>query len=420
MRKPRAEQVTGRLLVGLDLLAFALLAVAITRPLGPGWRLWLAAAAFLACWWLIRRNPVRRAPMAVRGDGWRGGAATVLLLACYVLLLLTSDAAMWLAFPMMLLQMHVLGPARGGAAVAVTTLLTIWVGVVLRGATGPGSVLGPVIGALVAVTTVLGLESFDRALRDRQRALDELRTAQQQLAEAERDRLRAEERERLARDIHDTLAQDFAAIELHLRRAGTLMRADDPAMPAISAAQQATLDGLAQARSFVAGQSGQRPEETLPAVLRRVAARAGTDTGHRTQVDVHTTGTEQPLPAAVTTALIRLTQSALSNVTRHARATHAVLTLSWEPDRVLLDVVDDGIGFDPHRLDTDRDSRRPDGAASDGAEPQAAVGGGFGLVAMRARVDELGGTMGIESGPGEGTAIAIALPLNPPAPGATR
>lgn len=87
-----------------------------------------------------------------------------------------------------------------------------------------------------------------------------------------------------------------------------------------------------------------------------------------------------------------MTQSALSNVVRHADATSAAVTLTWEPDRVLLDIVDDGRGFDPDgHTDT--------------------TGGGFGLPSMRSRVRDLGGTFGFESQPGEGTAIAITLPL---------
>lgn len=97
------------------------------------------------------------------------------------------------------------------------------------------------------------------------------------------------------------------------------------------------------------------------------------------------------MPAELTTALVRIVQSALSNVVRHADATDALLTLTWQPDRLLLDLTDDGTGFDV----------------------DAALGsdGGFGLAGIDARVRELGGTLGIDSAPGEGTALAIGIPL---------
>lgn len=399
MRELSSEQVTTRLLLGLDLLALALLVMAVTRPLPPFWPGWLAAAAFAASWVVTRRStPLVDVPMEARGAWWPGGALMLVLLGCYVWLLFASASAMWLAFPLMVLQMHVLGPARGAVAVTVTTVAATGPGAILHGATGIGYVLGPVVGALVAVATVTGLESLTRVVQDRQRALDDLRAARQQVADAEREWLRADERERLARDIHDTLAQDFAAIDLHLRRVASLEPADSAARAAIMAAQRATSDGLAQARRFIAGRPDEVPGDSLLAALRRAAARTVADSDDRTRVEVRSTGQERPLPAPITTTLIRLAQSALSNVVRHADATEAVVTLTWEPDRVLLDVVDDGIGF------------VPDLALS----PGATVGGtGFGLSAMRARVAELKGTVGIESAPGEGTAIAVILPTGP-------
>ncbi len=110
------------------------------------------------------------------------------------------------------------------------------------------------------------------------------------------------------------------------------------------------------------------------------------------------TGGPTPLPTAYEVALLRVAQSALSNTARHARARHVEVTLDRADDAVVLDVVDDGTGFDPAGLPADL----PDPAA-----------GGFGLAAMRARLRELGGTLTIESAPGEGTALSARLPLAP-------
>ncbi|HOC12987.1 MAG TPA: histidine kinase [Propionicimonas sp.] len=385
-----SERVTAHLLVGLDLLAALLLVVAVASPSGAAWTVWAAGAVF-AFGWLVVRLSVRvlGEPMEARGGWWPGGAAASGLLAAYCLVLLTSESGMWLAFPVMLLQLHLLGPRHGVVAVTLTTVAAVVLGAVVRGQVALGFVLGPVIGAFFAVAAVVGLESLARLVVQRQRALHELEDAQQRLLDAERERLRAEERANLARDIHDTLAQDFAAIDLHLRRTAALMGTDSPAAPAVALARQATAEGLAQARRFIAGEPGHRQDATMGAI-QHAAERAQADSGGRTKVAVRSMGTEPVLSAELSTEILRMTQSALANVVQHAAAANASVSLTWEPDRVLLDITDDGRGFNP-----------------DGEE---AVGG-FGLPALRARVRELGGTVGVESEPGEGTAIAISLPL---------
>jgi signal transduction histidine kinase len=121
---------------------------------------------------------------------------------------------------------------------------------------------------------------------------------------------------------------------------------------------------------------------------------------HRIPVQVATTGEEWPLPAAAEFVLLRTGQEALANVAKHAQATRVGLTLSYMEHEVVLDVRDDGAGFDVSRL---------------GAEPTA-DGHGFGLVAMRQRVEGLCGTLQVESEPGMGTAISVCVPLSAPAP----
>ena len=121
----------------------------------------------------------------------------------------------------MLLQMHVLGPHRGVLAVVGTTVVAVGAGLLGRTGTDSaiGFVLGPVIGAAVAVVVMLGLEALARESEERRRTVEELTEVREHLAEAERDAAVAGERERLAREIHDTLAQGYSAIELLLRAA---------------------------------------------------------------------------------------------------------------------------------------------------------------------------------------------------------
>ena len=109
-----------------------------------------------------------------------------------------------------------------------------------------------------------------------------------------------------------------------------------------------------------------------------------------------TTGTVRPLPPAAEVALLRTAQEALANVARHALATRVVLTLSYLDHEVALDVGDDGRGFDP--------------AAVRAVRPEA---GGFGLVAMRQRIEALFGALRVESTPGGGTTISARVPDAP-------
>ncbi|MEU2185229.1 sensor histidine kinase, partial [Streptomyces thermolilacinus] len=120
--------------------------------------------------------------------------------------------------------------------------------------------------------------------------------------------------------------------------------------------------------------------------------------GRGPRVRFSLSGTPVPLPTPYEVALLRIAQSALANTVRHAAARRAEVTLTFMDASVTLDVVDDGCGFDP-------------------AVCVPSADGGFGLPAMRARADSLGGTFAVESAPGQGTAVAVTLPL-PLAPGA--
>jgi signal transduction histidine kinase len=108
---------------------------------------------------------------------------------------------------------------------------------------------------------------------------------------------------------------------------------------------------------------------------------------------VTTTGTARPLAADTEDALPRTAQEALANVAKHAQATQVGVTLSYLQDEVALDVLDDGRGFVPASSPPRPDHR-----------------GGFGLIAMRQRIEKLAGTLQIETGPGSGTGISAHIP----------
>lgn len=319
-------------------------------------------------------------------------------IAWLVLLALTPDAV-WLAFPLFFVQLHLLPLRPGLAAVGVTTVLAIAGFAGHQHALTPAAVIGPVIGAAVAVATVLGYQALYRESEHRRRLIEQLTATRGELAAAERAAGVLAERERLAREIHDTLAQGLSSIQLLLRAAERSLPVRPEAAAAHVAQARATAqDNLAEARRFVRalappGLAGHSLPDALERLCVSTGARAGLDVRFRLS------GDPVPVPTPQEAAMLRIAQSALANTVAHAGATRATLTLSYMDNSIALDAVDDGGGFDPAAVTA---QAAGDGDSSDG---------GFGLTAMRARASELGGTVSIESAPGHGTALTVSFPL---------
>jgi signal transduction histidine kinase len=130
----------------------------------------------------------------------------------------------------------------------------------------------------------------------------------------------------------------------------------------------------------------------LPEVLTHLAEQWARD--HHVAASIAITGAACPLRPEIEVVLLRATQEALTNIGKHAHASTVAITLSYMEDEIALDVQDDGCGFDLAALPT---------------SPQTTSG--FGLQALRARVEQAGGTLSVESTPGEGATIAVALPV---------
>ncbi|MGW7197129.1 sensor histidine kinase [Streptomyces chryseus] len=324
---------------------------------------------------------VDRSPRAAAG--W----LAALGLAWLILLALSPDG-LWAAFPLYFLQLHLLPVRRALTAVAATASAAIAGFVLHAQAVSPGTFIGPLLGAAVAVATVLGYQALYRESERRRELIDELLATREDLAAAERTAGTLAERERLAREIHDTLAQGLSSIQLLLRAAERALPAGDPVAGHVRQAREAAQDNLAEARRFVRALTPPGLEHgSLAAALERLCAATP---GPAVRFGV--SGTPVKLPTPYEVALLRVAQSALANTVRHAAATRAEITLSFMETSVALDVVDDGTGFDPRA-------------------PRPRPGGGFGLPAMRSRARSLGGTLSVESAPGQGTAVAITLPL---------
>ncbi|GAA1512778.1 sensor histidine kinase [Kribbella lupini] len=230
----------------------------------------------------------------------------------------------------------------------------------------------------------LALAELGEANRRLEASLAENAELHDRLVAQAREAGMLDERQRMAREIHDTLAQGLTGIITQLQAAEHA--ADQPAgwRRHVEAATGLARESLSEARRSV---HALRPEalevarlgEALATVAERWSALQGVP------VQVTTTGTPRPLSAEAEAALLRTAQEALANVAKHAGADRVGVTLSYLDEQVALDIRDNGRGFAP------------------------GAGGGFGLVGMRERAEALAGSLQIESEPG-GTAISVSLP----------
>ncbi|WP_333736579.1 sensor histidine kinase [Streptomyces sp. IBSBF 2806] len=236
--------------------------------------------------------------------------------------------------------------------------------------------------------TITELEHTNTAL---QLALDENAALHAQLLLQAREAGVADERRRLAAEIHDTIAQGLTGIIAQLQVVANAPDLD-VARTHLERASDLARHSLGEARRSVHNLAPVALEhDGLPEALKKTVAEWGERTGVRAEFTV--TGTAEQLHDEVAATLLRLAQEALSNAARHARASRVGVTLSFLGDEVLLDIRDDGRGFDPRAV---RRRTRT---------------GGFGLDGMRARAERVAGALTVESAPGQGTALSAHVPL---------
>jgi signal transduction histidine kinase len=212
--------------------------------------------------------------------------------------------------------------------------------------------------------------------------IDQLEATRAELAAAQHEAGRLAERQRLAADIHDTLAQGFTSILMLIQAAQADLGGSHPvASGQLDLAERTARDNLAEARALVADLSPARLDgSTLLDALRRLSR-------EHEEASFDVSGAPRPLPVATEVVLLRVCQEALANVRKHANARSAGVLLGYHQDAVRLEVRDDGAGFDPDH-----------------------VTGGYGLRGMRTRVAEVGGTLTVHSSPGAGTQVSATVP----------
>ena len=248
--------------------------------------------------------------------------------------------------------------------------------------------------SLVAILVSLWINAIISQSVQRRNLIEQLEQSQSELAAAERRAGVLAERQRLAHEIHDTIAQGFISIITHLEAADQSLPTDTATVQThLQYARTTARDSLTQARRVVDNLRQQSLEgRSLPEAIERTAANWAEKTGIAVQTT--TTGDALDLHPDLEVTLLRAAQEALNNVRKHASASSVDITLSYMNDVVMLDVQDNGFGLDGDRQQNTAES-----------------GGGYGLIAMRQRVAQFNGSVTLESDPEVGTTLVVEIPV---------
>lgn len=357
-------------------------------------------------------NIVRARPVLARA--WLG-----LVGLFWVFLLFQHPGFTWLMFPLVFLCMHILPRLAALWAVLLLTVFAIFWPISHSQVLSPGAVVGPSLGALLAVIFSLAYRRLYQDSLTHQRTLEKLRAAQAELVQQEHEAGRLEERERLAREIHDTLAQGLSSIVL-ISRAATASSGGDKVGRQLEVINRVASDNLAEARRFIRNLSSPQLSASLVPALERLCAETQAQAAARGDSLVCSFRLDGPgtaigggagalglenMSEKVQETLVRIAQGALANVAAHAEASQAQVTLGLWEEAVTLDIFDNGRGFVPQAADS---------SPATSLFPERS---GFGLISLTARAQEIGASLTVESAPGEGTALALTLPLEQAFPG---
>ena len=358
----------------------------IDPPYGPTeWGAWAAAGAFLIVYFAGGR---RLLPM--------GELRPYLVVAILFGAVLAIGTAFEPAFAIVQAFIYPFVWTTAPSTRSAITANLIVAAAIVVGYTARSGPMGLLTGTGVAVLTVgfsialgLWITRIAQYGEERARLLDELQAAQGQLAAMHRDAGVTEERGRLAREIHDTIAQSLTGLVMVAQRAGNRLEAVDGAAAAsargdIELMEQMAREALTEARGLVASLTPVEAEAGLAEALRRLAVSFERETGVAVSVSADVAGLDRELEVV----LLRSAQEALANVRKHARASAATIEVAATGDDVVLTVADDGVG---------------PGEAQPGEH-------GFGLAGIRDRAALAGGTFEFGPGASGGTRLRVVVP----------
>jgi signal transduction histidine kinase len=316
---------------------------------------------------------------------WRGLLALATATACVLTLLGMGYGEFGVAFYGLFPQAFILLGLRWGVVGAAT--IAVLLVLHAKGFEVGREDMSALVGSIVIAAAVGGFVYLVSQQSQRRReALEELAAARAQLDEAARREGMLAERQRVAGEVHDTVAQLMVGVVTQLEAARRALDNDgERARTHLDRAVAAARDGLTEIRGAVQALRPDREPAGLVGAIRELAARWSADTG--TPAEVQVLSEPRPLPSEIQHAVLLAVREALANVARHAGARAVRLTVGASPERVTVRIADDGKGFDPR-------------AGSDG----------FGLAAMRARMQRLGGTVTINTAPGAGTTVIVQVP----------
>jgi len=326
---------------------------------------------------------------------WRRERATA-----YLLVLVAVVAAIAAQQPSLLFVMFLAFPqvwffvdsVRAGVWWTLALTLAATAGPLLAWTRGDEPLWGPgetLVGAVFSLAMGLWVFRVLDESAERATLIRELESTRAELAAAHREQGVAAERERWAREVHDTLAQGYTSIVV-LAQTAVASLPGDPGTAAerLSLIEDVARENLAEARAMVAAFAPVALDSsTLVEALQRLTERFARETGLATRLDTAALGEGGgALSRPEEVVLLRGAQEALANVRRHASASAVVLRVSRIGDVVAVHVEDDGVGFDP------------------------ASSAGVGLAGLRDRAEEVGGAVDVASAPGKGTRVTVRVP----------
>ena len=385
---PRAWRVT---VVGLHVVFVALIGIAATTillaPIEASKAQLLSALAVLAVAYAFLGGPAMTSRNQRRADAY-----LVVLVLVFAVLAWNEPSLLFLLFIGYTHVWFLVESLRRGIVWTVLLALASTIGPGVAWTRGEEPLSGPaqtLVGLAFSIAMGIWISRVLEQSNERALLIRELERTRAELAELHHAQGMAAERERLAREVHDTLAQGYTSIVVLAQTAAAgLPPGADGVAERLALIEEVARENLGEARAMVAAFSPLALDSaTLVEALERLVERFGRETGLATRLDTSALGDGgADLSRSEEVVLLRGAQEALANVRRHASASAVVLRLNRVGDTVSVHVEDDGVGFDP------------------------AVGGGVGLAGLRDRAEEVGGVVDVVSAPGEGTRVTVRVP----------